>query len=137
MVDESGGEVSMIVRHYPLDSHPAAEKWARAAECVAKQGGGEAFFSFFDQLYSGEGAFNESKATDFLRANSLDEGQYDDCMNSEAVAQWIQEDMSEGQALGVNGTPAMVIYNASNGKAVFEMGAMPRDQMQRLVDQVK
>lgn len=137
MVDQSGGAVSLIVRHFPLDSHPAAEQWARASECVAQQGGDELFFDFFDQIYAGQGPFNEDKARAFLDANDIAKTQYQKCMSSDAVAERVREDTEEGHSIGVQGTPAMVVYNTSNGKAIFKMGALPESQMERLINELK
>ena len=53
LVDESGGRVKWVYRHFPLDElHPVkARQEAVASECAAELGGNDAFWKFADRLY--------------------------------------------------------------------------------------
>jgi protein-disulfide isomerase len=46
-------EVAWVYRHFPIRQlHPQAPRIARASECVAEQGGDEAFWTFADEIFS-------------------------------------------------------------------------------------
>src|SRR3990172_9010082 len=53
LVDESGGRVRWVFRHFPLDDlHPVkARKEAVASECAAELGGNDAFWKFADRFF--------------------------------------------------------------------------------------
>lgn len=50
-VDEFADSVALVYRHFPLSFHPNAQQAAEASECVAKEGGNEAFWSYADSLF--------------------------------------------------------------------------------------
>ncbi len=53
IVQQYGGKVNWVYRHFPLDFHnPAAQREAEAAECAAELGGNEAFWRFTDLIYT-------------------------------------------------------------------------------------
>ncbi len=51
VLDEFGDSVALVYRHFPLSFHPNAQQAAEASECVAKEGGNEAFWSYADSLF--------------------------------------------------------------------------------------
>jgi protein-disulfide isomerase len=54
MNDYEDDEVAWVYRHFPLSRlHPQAPRIARASECVADQGGDEAFWTFADEIFAG------------------------------------------------------------------------------------
>jgi protein-disulfide isomerase len=47
-------EVAWVYRHFPIPQlHPQAPRIARASECVADQGGDDAFWTFADEIFAG------------------------------------------------------------------------------------
>ena len=57
VVKRLGSRVNFVWRHFPLDFHnPMAHREADAAECVAKQGGNDAFWKFTDAVMARTGS---------------------------------------------------------------------------------
>ena len=53
IVDEYGGRVAWVYRHFPLPSHPKAEPLARGSECITELGGNDAFWVYTDYVFGG------------------------------------------------------------------------------------
>lgn len=136
-VDESEGAVSWNLRHFPLAAESPSAEWARVPECIAEQKGSKGFFAFFDTIYLEEAPLNEAVVSDLLSSLDIDRSSYDLCLDSESISERIKDDINEGRALGVQGTPTTIIYNASNENAILRMGAMPIDQLRTWIEQVE
>lgn len=52
IVDNSGGKIAYVYKHYPLPFHPKAVPLATSAECVASQKGEAGFFEFIDANFN-------------------------------------------------------------------------------------
>jgi protein-disulfide isomerase len=59
----------------------------------------------------------------------LDAGDFAQCLDSDKYAEAVEEDLQEGSAIGITGTPAMVI----NGRLVS--GAVPYEEIAKVVDE--
>lgn len=60
---------------------------------------------------------------------NLDMKKFEECTKDPSIASEIQEDINEGQELGVNGTPAFFI----NG--IMLEGAQPLSAFEKIIDQ--
>jgi protein-disulfide isomerase len=111
-------DVRVVFRHFPLSFHSHAQKAAEASECAADQG---KFWEMYEKIFD----LNESRTmsvANFKQAATeigLDRGQFDPCLDSGIKATRVAEDYTEGEAAGVQGTPATFI----NGELVS--GAIP------------
>ncbi|MDQ2075127.1 thioredoxin domain-containing protein [Marinimicrobium sp. ABcell2] len=136
-IDESEGSVSWSLRHFPLNDQSPSAQWAKVPECIAEQKDSKGFFAFFDKIYLDEAPLNESVVSDLLSSLNVDKPTYDSCLYSQKISSRIERDIREGRSLGIQGTPTTVIYNASNGKAIFRMGAMSINDLRSLIGQVE
>lgn len=50
-LDAYPNDLQWVYRHFPLDFHPNANKYAYTAECVAELGGNDAFWAFADKIF--------------------------------------------------------------------------------------
>lgn len=136
-VDESEGAVSWNLRHFPLNDQSPSANWAKVAECISEQKGSKGFFAFFDRAYLDQSPLNDAAVSELLVSLDIDEPSYESCLDSSEVAERIENDINEGRALGVQGTPTTIIYNASDENAILRMGAMPIEQLRTWIEQVE
>lgn len=109
------GRVSFVVKHFPNPGHFNAERAARAVEAAAQQGKFEPMFQkmFATQLQWGE---KKVPADDTFRGFAadlkLDMAAYDKAYDSPDTLKLIRQDLADGKAFGVTGTPTFFL----NGK---------------------
>ena len=123
------GKVKFSYKHFAFlgdESHWAAQ----AAECAADQ---KRFWDYHDLLFdrqNGEngGAFAKDKLIGFAQELKLDTAAFTTCLNGDKTADRVAVDSSEGQRLGVRGTPAFLI----NGKML--VGAQPFEAFQSAIE---
>lgn len=103
------GEIHYQHWDFPL---PVNERWAvpvaSAARGVGVRHGDEAFFEFASAAYESQGSYGQGGATDEMPGGA------DPCvvladMEYTPYADAIQSDKSEGEAMGVGGTPAIFV----------------------------
>lgn len=121
LLDEFPNDVRLVYRHYPLTAiHPNAQKAAEASECVADMAGNDAFWEFHDKVFEAQDtglslALFKQIAGDM----GLNQGEFDNCLDSGEMAPKVAEDLATGNDSGVQGTPATFV----NGSMVS--GAVP------------
>lgn len=141
IVDQSGGRVNWVYRHFPLPFHnPTAQKKAEASECVRELGGNDGFWAFTDALYAAGPAQDKSAVMKDMLAVvatiGLDQKAFGDCVTSEKYAARVTEDLQEGSQIGINGTPGTVLLNNQNGAVRLVSGAVPADSLAASIQQL-
>lgn len=139
LVDQSGGQVALIHRHLPLESiHPEARPAAIASECIAEQGGDQAFWAFADAMFANQGANQGSmgagmysSVVDQLGLNPV---AYNTCVAAGTYGALVDQHAGEAMAAGASGTPFTVIFG--NGAQVGVSGAVPAAQFKAVIDAV-
>lgn len=127
-VEDSNGQVNWVYRHFPLAMHnPGAQKQAEASECVAKLAGNDAFWRFTDAIYertqAGGKGFPLDRLGPLAAEIGLDVEQFTRCLDSGEQAERVEQDVTEGTAVGVTGTPANFLRNNETGEVVVIRGA--------------
>lgn len=111
------GQVQLIYRHFPLVQH----KFARQAITVAEAAGEQnKFWEMQDKLFETQTQWSElSDPTQFMlnlaKDLGLDETKIKQALDKSAFTGKIEEDLKEGNLLGVNSTPTFFI----NGEKVL------------------
>ena len=105
---------------------------AVASECANDQG---QFWQYHDTVFlnqhgENQGAFSDRALRSFAAALGLDEDEFTDCLNSDQHLATIQAELAEGQSLGVQSTPTIVI----NGQ--IAEGAQSFPQLQQYIEQI-
>ncbi len=117
-----------MVRDFPLSSiHPFAQKASEATECANDQG---KFWEYHDLLFANQGALDVDSLKGSAVELGLDTGTFDECLDSGEYEQEVLQDLQDGQAAGVTGTPAFFV----NGQLVS--GAQPFTVFQQVIDQM-
>jgi protein-disulfide isomerase len=104
---DDGGEVSLVYVHFPLRSHRNAVAAAHASECAAEQG---RFGAFVDHALNAQGRFASAPWNELASAAGVsDLATYQSCVGRDSVASRVDAGRRVGDALGVTGTPTLVV----------------------------
>jgi protein-disulfide isomerase len=138
-IEQSNGAVNMTIRHFPLDMHAQAKSMANASECVAEQTGDAGFWQFADTVFvSGKFDYSSDAFLQPVVAKfNLNGAKYSECMKTLKFQPKIDAYYSEGKAVGVVGTPSMVLYNSSTKRAAFRQGVAQSDDLDTLVKNLR
>ena len=141
IIDSYGGKVNWVYRHFPLPMHnPGAQKEAEASECVSQLGGNEAFWKYTDAVYartqSNGNGFPPSQLAPLAKEIGLDEKQFQECLSSGKYASRVQEDVDEGNQIGVSGTPANILLRHDTGEVAVRPGAQPIAEFRSAIDKM-
>ncbi|MFT7184612.1 MAG: protein-disulfide isomerase [Oceanicoccus sp.] len=124
------GLVKLVYRDFPIPSHENAFVAAVAAECVAEEGGNEAYFEMHDMIFENMESWFYSEDAGEVFTQYASELGYDiaTCLDDPAMAAEVEADYVAGRSYGVGGTPTFFI----NGKKL--VGAYPYDVFVELIE---
>lgn len=114
------GDITFVVRYFPLPGHPNSVTAAIAVEAAAQQG---AFESMYRKMFENQEAWGHTEASrkaTFLQYASelgLNVAAFEQAVDDPATLARVQRDVDDGTALGVNATPTIFI----NGVATEPM----------------
>lgn len=109
---EYGDRVNFVIRYFPLPGHFNAQRAARAVEAAAQQGRLEAMYQ---KMYDTQAQWGEQQTPadavfrEFAQELGLDMAAFDGAYNNPATMARIQQDIDDGIALGVQGTPTFFL----------------------------
>jgi protein-disulfide isomerase len=126
MEKEYGGKVHMAWKNYPLPFHQNAEPAAEAAMAANAQG---KFWQMHDKLFENNTALDRPSLEKYAQELGLDMAKFKADLDAQKYKDSIASDTKEGQAVGVNGTPAVFI----NGRKIN--GAYPWETFKSIADQ--
>ncbi|MET0829683.1 MAG: thioredoxin domain-containing protein [Microbacterium sp.] len=110
--EQFAGEITYVIRYFPLPGHTNSTNAALAAEAAAHQGRFEEMYHRLFETQAQWGEAQESRADvfrGFAEELGLDMNAYDDAVANPATLARVQADFDEGQALGVNSTPTFFV----------------------------
>lgn len=100
------GKVRIIYKHFPLSFHPNAQKAAEATECAADQ---DKFWEMHDLMFENGVAGGIASFKQFAADLGLDTAEFNECLDSGEKEQRVKDDMAEGAANGITGTPGFLV----------------------------
>lgn len=138
-IEKYDGKVAWVYRHYPIEQlHKKAFTEALATECAWEQGGNSTFWQFTDEVYTrtnSNDSLNGEELTNIATDLSLDLETFHSCILSQKYAEKIQNDILDGQQIGVRGTPTSVIVK--NGKVVDKIpGAIDKASLEERLENI-
>jgi protein-disulfide isomerase len=137
-VAESNGQISWVMREFPLyQIHPQAMPAANAAECIAAQGGSDAYFKYADTVFANQASLNADYSASLAKGMGLDMAKYNTCITNSTYLDRIQAETADAENSGGNGTPYTVIINTKTGKQYPISGALPYAQIAAVIEQAK
>ncbi len=140
IVNETGGEVAWVYRHYPIPQlHAKAQREAEATECAYEQGGNEAFWKYINRMFeitpSNDG-LKEEELTSIAQFVGLNTSQFYTCLESGKYESKVAADISDGVKAGVGGTPYSLVL--VNGKVVDRIGGnQPIEVVRQIIESRK
>jgi len=108
-----------------MPSHPFAEKAAEAARCAGMQG---KYWEYHDALYSAQN-LDLADLKELAKSLGLNNERFNQCLDSGGQASAVAQDLAEGEALGITGTPSFFV----NGH--FTSGTVGLDVLRNMIDQ--
>ena len=102
-----GDDLRYVVRHLPLvDIHPHALVAAHAAEAAARQ---HMFWEWLDFVFTRQNALARTDLIGYAAEIGLDVDQFVADLDSDAVAERVQRDISSAQSSGARETPTFFV----------------------------
>ena len=132
VIEEYPDDVNWVYRHYPLGFHPNAKPSAEAAECAGELGGNDQFWAFSDLIF--ESGADATKLEGYAAQLGLDATKFKECMDSGRYGQLVDDQLAQGTAAGVRGTPGTFVYDNKTKKAQYVSGAQPFSAFKTIID---
>lgn len=117
-------DVKVYFKDFPLESiHPWARAGSIAGRCVFRQGS-DAFWNYHDWIYKVQSEITPENLNERILAwageNGVDGVQLGRCIDEKATDAEVSANLAEGKALGVDGTPTLVINGRKLPSGVIE-----------------
>ncbi len=110
--EQFDGQITYVVRYFPLPGHTNSTNAALAAEAAAAQGRFEDMYHRLFETQAEWGEAQESRADvfrGFAEELGLDMIAYDEAVAAPETLARVELDFNEGQALGVGSTPTFFV----------------------------
>ena len=121
-----GDKVRIVFKAFPLPFHKEAEPAHRAALAAGKQG---KFWEFHDKLFANQPAIKQlDNLEKYAQELGLNMAKFKTDFESDELKKQVQDEMKEGQAVGVRGTPAFFV----NGTRI--VGAQPPAKFEEIIE---
>ena len=98
--------VRFVFRHFPLSQHEHAFLASEASIEAASQG---KFWEYHDTLFENQINLTQADLENYAKQLSLDENTFKEALSSSKHEDAVQRDITDGNALGVSGTPTIFI----------------------------
>jgi protein-disulfide isomerase len=99
-------DVKLVFKNFPLKNNKFARQAAIAAHAADKQG---KFWEFHDLLFKNYNRLNAQKVQEIARELNLNTDKFEKDQKDPQILAIINRDVSEGNRVGVKGTPAVFI----------------------------
>lgn len=119
-------DVKIIFRDYPIMTDYSSDL-ALTARCAGEQG---LFWLMHDKLFANQGISTTEEMSELAKQIGADESRFKECLNNKKHLTTIQKDFSDGQSLGITGTPTWFI----NGNLVE--GDIPYSTFIQIIEQL-
>jgi protein-disulfide isomerase len=121
---EHAGRVRLVFKDFPLDFHAGARPAAEAARCAGLAG---RYWEYHDLLFVAQPDFTRDDLVRYADRIGLDREAFTACLTGSRFRDAVEQDVTEGKAAGVTGTPTFFI----NGRRL--VGAQPVEVFQEAV----
>lgn len=123
------GNVRVVYKELPIFG-PTSEFAAKAALASIKQG---KYAQFHAALMKDDKSLSKEEVLKIAQAVGLNISQLQKDADSPAIAQQLKDNFKLAQAMGLMGTPALVVANRDGSKTVFVPGTTSQQNLQQLI----
>ncbi len=113
VLEDYKDKVRIVYKQYPLPNHNWARPASIASICSYKTAGHEAFWKYHDKIFENQKAItlenSAQKFGEFAKELKIDEKKFGECLADPKVAERVNQEMAEGQSVGINSTPSFVV----------------------------
>lgn len=106
IIEQHPNDLYFVYRHYPLPQHPQAVLAASAAEAAGRQG---KYWQMHEILFQNQDVLAPEKYQEYAKLLNLDLNKFNQDATSSAVADKIDRDLADGNALNINETPTFFL----------------------------
>jgi protein-disulfide isomerase len=130
------GKANMVFKHFVTHGADSITA-AIASQCANEQ---DHFWNFYKTAYENQGPENSGWAnTENMKEFAsqipgLDTQIFDTCIDSQKYKSMVDNDMTLGVSLGMQGTPSFIIVKNDGSKAETLLGAQPFPSFQSIID---
>ncbi|MBV1911102.1 MAG: DsbA family protein [Kangiellaceae bacterium] len=121
------GKIKVVYKQFPLSFHQDAFKAAEASLCANEQSD-EYFWELHDHMLANPRKLTAGALVEKASSMGLNKTQFEQCVKSSKYASKVNQDIDEGQRLGVEATPMFYI----NGITV--RGAQPLEAFVKVIE---
>jgi protein-disulfide isomerase len=126
IASEYEGRIRLVFKDFPLDSHPGARPAAEAARCAGTAG---RYWEYHDLLFIAQPDFGRDSLIGYAGRLGLNRDVFAACLDGGTNRKAVEQDLREGIAVGVRGTPTFLI----NGRRL--VGAQPIEAFREAIDE--
>jgi len=125
VMEKYDGKVKWYFRDFPLSFHRNAVSYSVAVNCAGEQ---DKYWEMHDAVLENQKGLADDGLAGLATKIGLDEAAYTACVGNTDNSKRVMQDMADGQAVGVSGTPAFFI----NG--IMITGAQPFENFEAIID---
>lgn len=128
------GKVRLIYRDFPRAMRGPGVDTALAARCAGEQG---QYWEMHDHLFSNKATYGAGPLEQQAAELGLNREKFSQCFQSGRYLNAIFEDLQEGGALGIRGTPGFVLFltqQPEGGPKLLIPGAFPYEVFKEQID---
>ena len=127
-------QITLVWHDFPLGFHNRARQAANFAKEAKAQKGDEAYWKAHDELFASQPKLEDADLEAIAKKLGLDWSKCKSAMDTDKYKAEIEQDMKDGGAVGVSGTPAFIIQNKTAAKQL--VGAQPADAFFKAIDAI-
>ena len=131
------GDLAWVYRQFPIESlHSQAPFESQATECVAELAGNDAFWRYVDKIFEVTPANNGldlALLPQLAEEIGVDPARFKECQDSGRHQERIAEDIKDGIAAGLQGTPYSVFVTRDGRKFPVSGGAVSYQSLESIL----
>jgi len=130
------GKANMVFKHFVTHGEDSITA-AIASQCANEQ---DHFWNFYKMIYENQGPENsgwaniENMKKFASQIPGIDKQKFDSCIDSQKYKSLVDNDMTLGVSLGMQGTPSFIIVKNDGSKPETLLGAQPFPSFQSIID---